>query len=120
MSHYRHHVFFCTNQRTEGRKCCQDGDAANRLDYAKRRAKELKLTGPGKTRVNASGCMDRCAQGPCIAVYPEAVWYTYSAQSDIDEIITSHLVEGRIVERLRIPDIKPPESKDSGARETIK
>jgi (2Fe-2S) ferredoxin len=35
-------------------------------------------------------------------VYPEAVWYTYVDQSDIDEIIDEHLVKGRVVERLKI------------------
>ncbi|MFO0006069.1 MAG: (2Fe-2S) ferredoxin domain-containing protein, partial [bacterium] len=33
---------------------------------------------------------------------PEAVWYTYVDESDIDEIIDSHLVRGRPVDRLRI------------------
>jgi (2Fe-2S) ferredoxin len=35
-------------------------------------------------------------------VYPEAVWYTYVDRNDIDEIIDSHLVNGRVVDRLRI------------------
>ena len=35
-------------------------------------------------------------------VYPEEVWYTYVDEKDIDEIIDEHLVNGRIVERLRI------------------
>jgi (2Fe-2S) ferredoxin len=35
-------------------------------------------------------------------VYPDAVWYTYVDQADIDEIIEEHVKNGRIVERLRI------------------
>jgi (2Fe-2S) ferredoxin len=35
-------------------------------------------------------------------VYPEAVWYTYVDKADIDEIIQEHLVNGRVVERLRL------------------
>jgi len=35
-------------------------------------------------------------------VYPDAVWYTYLDQADIDEIIEEHLQNGRIVERLRM------------------
>jgi (2Fe-2S) ferredoxin len=35
-------------------------------------------------------------------VYPEEVWYTYVDQEDIDEIIEKHLINGVIVERLRI------------------
>jgi (2Fe-2S) ferredoxin len=37
-----------------------------------------------------------------MVVYPEAVWYTYVDQEDIDEIIDQHLVNGRVVERLKI------------------
>jgi (2Fe-2S) ferredoxin len=36
-------------------------------------------------------------------VYPEAVWYTYVDASDIDEIVESHLKNGQVVERLRVP-----------------
>jgi (2Fe-2S) ferredoxin len=37
-----------------------------------------------------------------MVIYPEAVWYTYVDQEDIDEIIEQHLVQGKIVERLKI------------------
>jgi (2Fe-2S) ferredoxin len=53
-------------------------------------------------RVNQAGCLDRCAEGPVIVVYPEEIWYTYVDKDDIDEIIEEHLVNGRVVERLRI------------------
>lgn len=71
-------------------------------DYAKERVKALKLSGPGKVRINTAGCLDRCKQGPVMVVYPEAVWYSYVDQEDIDEIIREHLQNGRVVERLRI------------------
>lgn len=71
-------------------------------DYAKARVKALGLAGKGKARVNQAGCMDRCEEGPVVVVYPEGVWYTYVDQHDVDEIIDEHLVNGRIVERLRI------------------
>jgi (2Fe-2S) ferredoxin len=35
-------------------------------------------------------------------VYPEAVWYTFVDQADMDEIIDRHLVGGQPVERLKI------------------
>jgi (2Fe-2S) ferredoxin len=37
-----------------------------------------------------------------MVVYPEAVWYTFVDKDDIDEIIESHLLKGKIVERLLI------------------
>lgn len=102
MSYYRHHVFFCTNLRSDGSQCCQQAGAESMRDYAKQRAKQLNLTGPGGVRINKAGCMDRCAEGPVLVVYPEGVWYTYVDELDIDEIIDRHLVKGQVVERLRI------------------
>jgi len=37
-----------------------------------------------------------------LVVYPDATWYTFVDNEDIDEIIDSHLVGGKIVERLKI------------------
>ena len=102
MSYYRYHVFFCTNQREDGSDCCQRFDARALRDYAKQRSKELGLAGEGGVRINTAGCLDRCAEGPVMVVYPEAIWYTYLDRADIDEIIDEHLLAGRIVERLRI------------------
>lgn len=102
MSYYERHVFFCCNQRDDGESCCNALGATGMRDYAKRRMKELGLSGEGKVRINVAGCLDRCEQGPCLVVYPDAVWYTYVDKSDIDEIIDEHLKHGRTVERLRI------------------
>jgi (2Fe-2S) ferredoxin len=102
MSYYRHHVFFCCNQREPGKTCCNNHGSQAMRDYAKGRVKELGLAGPGNVRVNQAGCLDRCEEGPVIVVYPEEVWYTYVDRDDVDEIIDEHLVNGRVVERLRI------------------
>jgi (2Fe-2S) ferredoxin len=102
MSYFRRHVFFCCNQRTPPEKCCADAGAVELQKYAKQRVKALGISGPGEVRINKSGCLDRCEEGPIIVVYPEAVWYTYVDRDDIDEIIDRHVVNGEVVERLRI------------------
>ena len=102
MSYYKHHVFFCLNKRDPPEACCACHDSEGMREYAKKRVKELKLSGQGQVRINASGCLDRCEEGPVVVVYPEEVWYTYVDKADIDEIIDEHLVKGRVVERLRI------------------
>jgi (2Fe-2S) ferredoxin len=102
MSYYRYHVFFCTNRRDDGRPCCGPHDAQSMRDYAKERVKALGLAGKGQVRVSNAGCLDRCEEGPCVVIYPEATWYTYVDREDIDEIISEHLQKGRVVERLKI------------------
>jgi len=104
IGYYQRHLFFCTNDRgmdAERPSCNQCGSAALR-EYAKARAKKMELTGPGKIRINTSGCLDRCEQGPVCVVYPEGVWYTYIDEDDVDEIIDSHIIKGKPVERLII------------------
>lgn len=102
MGFYQRHVFFCCNERAAPEKCCNNAGGADMQLYAKQRVKELGLAGPGKVRMNKSGCLDRCEEGPVLVVYPEAVWYTYVDRSDIDEIIERHVVRGEVVERLKI------------------
>ncbi|MCB1725705.1 MAG: (2Fe-2S) ferredoxin domain-containing protein [Chromatiaceae bacterium] len=102
MSYYDRHVFFCTNQREDGRQCCSQYGAQAARDYVKQRCKALGITGPGKVRINSAGCLDRCELGPVLVVYPEGVWYTYVDRDDLDEIVQRHLIEGEIVERLRL------------------
>lgn len=100
--YFKHHVFFCINQRDDGRASCGDCGAPAAQKYAKQRIKELNLNGAGKVRINQAGCLDRCELGPVLVVYPEGVWYTYVDNRDVDEIIESHLKSGKIVERLRL------------------
>jgi len=102
MSYYRQHVFICTNLREDGSLSCEQCGARALRAYMKKRVKELGLNGPGQARVNSAGCLDRCAQGPVIVVYPEETWYSYVDRDDIDEIIDEHLVGGRIVKRLLV------------------
>lgn len=102
MNYYQRHVFFCTNQRTDGKASCGDHGSAELRAYAKERTKALGMAGAGQVRVNIAGCMGRCEEGPVLVVYPEGVWYTYEDKADIDEIIEEHLVKGQVVESLRI------------------
>ena len=101
-SYYRHHVFFCLNQRGNGEACCAQHDAQAAFDHCKARIKAEGLAGPGGVRVNKAGCLDRCAGGPVAVVYPEGTWYTYVDRDDIDEIVERHLKGGEVVERLRL------------------
>jgi (2Fe-2S) ferredoxin len=97
---YKHHLFFCLNERSNGDNCCAQHNAFELFTYAKNRIKELGLSGAGKIRVNKAGCLDACNLGPVMVVYPEGTWYTFIDAIDIEEIIQSHLIEGKPVVRL--------------------
>lgn len=103
MSYFDKHVFFCTNQREDGSDCCGKRGAQKARDYVKDKVKALGLSNRQNTiRINSAGCLDRCDDGPVLVVYPEGVWYTFVDESDLDEIIESHLKNGQVVERLKI------------------
>ena len=101
--YFLRHIFFCINERKPGEDSCSLHNAEEGAARCKSQAKAAGLMGPGKLRVNKSGCLDRCAAGPVAVVYPEGVWYTYVDHHDIDEIVESHLKNGKIVERLLTP-----------------
>ena len=103
MSYYERHIFFCLNDRDKGEDACVHEGAKEGFDRCKSRVKKEGLSGPGQVRVNKAGCLDRCKGGPVAVVYPEGTWYTFVDDSDIDEIVDSHLKKGRIVERLLLP-----------------
>jgi len=102
-SYYQRHIFFCLNERKNGEACCSQHAAQAGYDRCKQLVKAAGLAGPGQVRVNKAGCLDRCAAGPVAVVYPEAVWYSYVDENDIEEIVESHLKHGRVVERLLTP-----------------
>ncbi len=102
MSFYSHHIFFCTNERDDGRPSCGKRCSSELRDYAKKQIKSLGLNGQGRVRVNNAGCLDRCDDGPVVVVYPEEVWYRIDSKEDVDAIIAEHVRGGKVVERLRV------------------
>ncbi|MEA3639610.1 MAG: (2Fe-2S) ferredoxin domain-containing protein [Lamprobacter sp.] len=104
MSYYKHHLFMCINERADGSQCCAQCNAQESRDFLKKRSKQLGIAGPGGVRINTAGCLDRCEEGPVAVLYPEGVWYTYVDKEDLEEILQSHLMKGKPVERLRLPD----------------
>ena len=102
MSYYKYHVFICTNKRDGNEMCCENAGATQIRAYAKDKIKKLGLSGPDGIRINSAGCLDRCAEGPVMVIYPEETWYTFVDEQDIDEIIEEHLINHRPVQRLLI------------------
>ena len=105
-SYYDSHVFVCTNRRPDGhaRGSCAAGGSEALRDYMKARAKELGLA---RVRINGAGCLDRCELGPCVVIYPDAVWYRIADRQAVDAVLEVHVRDRHIVEPLRIGD-QPP------------
>ena len=102
MPNFDRHVFVCTNDRdpSDARGCCKERGGEAVRDALKTLLKERGLA--KKIRANAAGCLDQCAQGVTLVVYPEQVWYGKVTVEDVKEIVESHLVGGVPVERLRM------------------
>jgi (2Fe-2S) ferredoxin len=104
MPKFERHIFICTNQRPKDhpRGSC---DPTGQGELQWRFKQKLNALGlKGRVRANRSGCLDQCEHGPNMVVYPEAVWYGGVKLEDVDEIIESHILGNRPVERLRIAD----------------
>ncbi len=62
---------------------------------------ELKAAGlADEVKVVMTGCFGLCALGPVVVVYPEGAFYSQVKVEDVKEIVTEHLLKGRIVKRL--------------------
>jgi (2Fe-2S) ferredoxin len=110
MKRYEKHIFICENRRPAGhiKGSCADKGSEEIIQLFKKRMAELGLN--KENRVNSAGCMGACEFGPVVLVYPEQVWYGNVSKEDVDEIIESHIINNKPVERLLIKD--PNYNKD--------
>ena len=104
MKRFEKHIFVCENKRPEGhpKGCCQDKGSIEIRALLKKRLKELGLN--STVRANSSGCLDACEYGVTVLVYPEQIWYGGVKIEDVEEIIQSHIINNKPVERLFIKD----------------
>src|SRR3990167_302338 len=105
MGQYEVHVFVCTG----GETCPTQADTEKYVKIL--RAGVTQANRRTEVRINKSGCFSQCGHGPMIVVYPEDVWYAGVKESDLDEILHSHVIGGQAVERLRYAPGKPGANK---------
>ena len=92
MNFVRSHILVCT-----GTGC----SSSNSPKIIERFEEELKAQGMDQeARVVKTGCFGLCAMGPVVLVYPEGAFYTHVTPEDVPEIVSEHIVKGRIVQRL--------------------
>ncbi len=70
--------------------------------FSKAMPKKMDLIGPGKLRISSTSCLGRCESGPVMVIYPEARWYTYVDEEDLQEILEQDLAGGKAVNRLLV------------------
>ena len=89
---YRSQVLICG-----GTGCTSSGS----VKIAKRLQEEIDKNGlTDEVMVVRTGCFGLCALGPIMIVYPEGTFYSMVKEEDIAEIVSEHLLKGRIVTRL--------------------
>lgn len=93
------HIFICTNQRSASEKLsCGETHGLALVTEFKKQLKNSSIN--LKTRVNKSGCLGICNFGPTVAIYPEGIFYVGVKTEDVKEIIESHIINKKTVERL--------------------
>ena len=92
MELFRSHILICG-----GTGCTSSGSA----QLLKRFEELLEQNGLTKEiKLVHTGCFGLCEAGPVVIVYPEGAFYSRVKVEDVDEIVSEHLIKGRIVQRL--------------------
>ncbi|HKM32128.1 MAG TPA: NAD(P)H-dependent oxidoreductase subunit E, partial [Oscillospiraceae bacterium] len=89
---YRSHVLVC------GGTGCTSSGSEKLINALQEEINKNKLT--DEVQVVKTGCFGLCALGPIMIIYPEGSFYSMVKEEDIPEIVSEHLLKGRIVERL--------------------
>ena len=102
---YRSHVLVCG-----GTGCTSSGSQL----IVKTLENEIKKNGlENEVKVVKTGCFGLCALGPIMIVYPEGSFYSMVKPENIPEIVTEHLLKGRVVERLLYQETVTPDGVKS-------
>lgn len=104
---YAPHIFFCLAESgcQANEACCGAKGAKELFDHMRAYAKGK---GVKNIRVNRSACLERCALGPVMVLYPEGIFYAVRTPRDVEEVVDTHIIGGGRVERLMLtPETRP-------------
>ena len=116
----RHHVFVCT-----GKSCSANDSAEVKAAFEKELTARGLLMGRKEKGKNPKGSIvltecasiGFCAIGAAVLVYPDGIWYAQVRAADVPEIIESHLLNDRVVERLALMKVPAQGSSEQTKRE---
>ena len=99
----KHHIFVCQNERDPDnpRGSCMHRGSDKVLKAFKREIVDRGLR--ADIEFDGSTCVDTCALGPAVVVYPEGTWYGGVTVEDVPAIVEA-VRTGTVVERLLVPD----------------
>ena len=103
MKHIRCHIMVCT-----GTGCASCGSSEILAAFEKE-IKRCKLQ--DEVQIIKAGCLGLCSEGPNVMIFPEGACYSHVTVDDVSEIVSEHVLKGRIVTRLL--------QKDEGDAETV-
>lgn len=86
---YIRQLFVCINNRHGESPSCGYSGSEEMVEELKKVCKERNLK--GKIRAAKSGCLDLCAFGPNIMIWPEGLWYMKVTKDDIPQIVDTFL-----------------------------
>lgn len=103
MPEFTHHIFICTNRRTDDhpRGSCAQKGSETICEKFKQELRKHQLP-KNSVRANSSGCLDQCEQGPSVVIYPEQTWYTIQSSEQVTEIIEKHILQKHPVAHLQM------------------
>ena len=80
-----------------GTGCTSSGSVAIQKEFEE----QININGLSEeVKIVQTGCFGLCALGPVVIVYPDGTFYSRVTAEDVKEIVSEHLLKGRIVERL--------------------
>ncbi|MGA3326300.1 MAG: methyltransferase [Terriglobia bacterium] len=103
MEPFLYHVFICDQRKPEGIPCCPARGSAATIEALRKEVAARGLL--DEVQITTCGSVGVCERGPNLVVYPEGVWYSGVRAEDIPELVESHFVQGRVLERLVNPDV---------------
>jgi (2Fe-2S) ferredoxin len=86
---YIRQLHVCINNRNGESKSCAFDGSEEIVEELRKVTKERNLK--GKVRVVRSGCLDVCAFGPNMMIWPEGLWYMKVTKEDVPQIIEKYL-----------------------------
>ena len=105
MIQYSHHIFVCINQRPPGHLKGDCSSKGSREIFQKFQEEVEKRQLWERVAVNGTTCLGPCNLGASVVVYPEGIWYGQVGVKDVEEIVDQHIVGGKPVERLLLPNL---------------